>query len=159
MEEKVQELPDLVKLAALHEDYCPACGGWDREQMGTGHKLGCPRGEPGTPIARKVVKQEETGPIFIHMDAWRGRGPGWYYDKIKEFGGVIVIYDDDWHHWYRFIIGFDNPQDASEAVHEFTHELGSGNFSARRQDSKPRLVENYTSGEIDARFVREYDLS
>lgn len=144
-------------IESLSEDYCSACGGWDKEQMGRGHKLGCPKGEPGTPIARATAIAPQ--PTFVRMEAWRGRGPGWYYDRIKEFGGVIVIYDDDWNHWYRFIVGFDNSQDASEAVHELTHELGPGNFSARKQDAKPRLLKDYASGVKDAEFVREYDLS
>jgi len=41
----IDEDPDV-----LSEDYCPACGGWDKEQGGVGHRLGCPVGKPGTPI-------------------------------------------------------------------------------------------------------------
>ena len=41
-----------MKLKKLHEDYCPTCGGWDKEQRGGGHRLGCPVVMPGTKIKK-----------------------------------------------------------------------------------------------------------
>jgi hypothetical protein len=53
-----------MKLNTLHEDYCAACGGWDKEQGGRGHNIGCPMGAANTPIAGKegILRVKATDP-------------------------------------------------------------------------------------------------
>ena len=77
--EYLSDDPDI-----LNEAYCSACGGWDRAQMGTGHKLGCPIGKPGTPIAAQDKMTSESGLWICSGRSERG----WLdlvYSSIKPF--------------------------------------------------------------------------
>lgn len=74
----ITEDPDIVS-----EDYCDACGGWDKEQWGTGHKIGCPVGEPNTPIA--------TLPGSVSSVPVQRARPG----RFKITGSAIFVDPDD----------------------------------------------------------------
>lgn len=67
--------------------YCPACGGWDRKQGGTGHKLMCPVGQAGAPISES--------PRFSQFEKHE-----WIRNLPHQFGmGVEIEYDVILDHW------------------------------------------------------------
>ena len=59
----ITEDPDV-----LHEDYCSACGGWDKAQGGSGHKLGCPAGKPGTSIGPPEIDQFDWDAFITNIE-------------------------------------------------------------------------------------------
>jgi len=50
--------------------YCEACGGWDKQQGGVGHRLGCPVGKPGTEINQSNHLLVPTSPDGLPMYEW-----------------------------------------------------------------------------------------
>jgi len=151
-----------MKLTNLHEDYCDACGGWDKEQWGRGHKLGCPVGEPDTPIARSEEPdvEEDHALVVAEFDADDVEE---VYTHIKAYGGTIVERRDTPTDVVATVI-FDGLKEAGEFA-----RLGCvrikvlprlmRDLPAQDAQHVHELMHNYVTGQVDAQLVKDFYLS
>jgi hypothetical protein len=173
-----------VKLNDLYEDYCSACGGWDREQQGRGHNLGCPRGEPGTPIAGPEEEPEVEDEYAVVEGRFDLSDIEEVYTHIKGYSGTIVKYQrvslapaavDEADVWIMFDnIGdaklfYDNMERLPRKIMNFVMgptslkdvfgPKGGTTWKNWGRVAAHEIVHNYVTGRKDAAFVREFDLS
>jgi len=113
----------------------------------------CPVGKSGTPIKGSKRQIDPTGFVTIMCNIGRPELER-AYELIKENGGVVISYDDDWTHIEIFST-YDDKSDATLAYHELSHMTRQRHI----RDSEADEVKEWESGAVDARFVREYDLS
>lgn len=76
--------------------YCNACGGWDYSAGGSGHKPGCPKGEPGSHINNRADKADQVQWILLGkwdtrtlQDSWTVRG---IIEEIKQQSGANIVH-------------------------------------------------------------------
>jgi hypothetical protein len=166
-----------VKLNDLYEDYCSACGGWDREQQGRGHNLGCPVGEPGTTIARTGPEIEEGHAIVAGQ--FDGNDIEEIYSHLKGYGGAIVkVGVPGWSKVTPFttrgvtvtamfgdLANAESFQDAVKGIMSFSMRPKTlidslrGVMSPAADAEAHEMMHDYITGRADAKFVKDYYLS
>ena len=124
----------------MFEAYCPACGGWDVKQGGSGHKLGCPVGEPGTPISSMDASKTfvvNFDPADIEM----------VYGLIKANIGTIINYNvtED---IITVYVSFDDVTHGKSFVGDMMRE------GIDVQPSKATVLKD-----AEQRFINRFDLS
>ena len=145
------EDPDVMR-----EAYCDACGGWDKEQQGGGHKLGCPMGKPGTSI-KKMAAPKKSGLWVVS-----GRFPiddiGMIFSDIKGYEGVVISYNGTINIWVSVMF------DSYSLADEFRQTSLSFNGPIDSTDMVPpeeyhEYVDRFNTGAVERSFIRKFDLS
>jgi len=140
--------------------YCSACGGWDREQGGRGHSLGCPIGKEGSPIAKsKMIPTNQSGLWVCSGRVHIGDLEPFYF-SAKEDDGVIVSYHACANRQIYVSVMFSDYNSAEtfqQNNYQFNGPLDPAEMVPPEEANE--LISRFSSGAVDRMFVKSYDLS
>lgn len=141
----ITEDPDI-----LPEEYCQACGGWDKKQGGIGHKYGCPKGKDGTPIAAQAADLRGISVVIDLIDSETCS----LYNAIKNIGAIVAFNRNSVSDMV-VKIGFriSDADSILDAIGRAIPRLAGGYELLFLSNDE---IKNYESKEVDSKFMSRY---